>query len=585
VNRRKVAAVGLSALLALALAAACSKASNTTNNNTAGNTTAKFNAANGQIFKPSTTKGGTLHFGLAGDFDSVDPGNTYYGFSWNFLRLYGRALTMFKPAPGKASQQLVGDLAEGLGVPSDGGKTWTYHLRAGLKYEDGTPIVSQDVKYAVERAFDKDVLVNGPTYMSDHLDRQGYTGPYKMPNAVDPAITTPDDRTIVFHLKAPFSSFDYFAMLPETVPVPKAKDTGKDYQQHVVASGPYKFQTYEPGKSMVLVRNDQWSAATDPNRSALPDEIDVTLGMNGDDLDKQIQAGTIDADLAGTGVGSAMQTQLLAGGDAAKAQADNPTLARLWYTSINPHVKPFDNVNCRIAVEFAADKAGYQAGFGGPVAGGDIATGMIPPVIPGFQKFDLYPAGSDNTGDLDKAKAALAACGKPNGFDATIAYRSERSHEKAVAESLQQSLKRVGINLTIKGFPAGKYFSDFAGNQAYRDSNNLGLLENGWGADWNTGFGYLSQIVDSRTIRPSGGDYNFSIYDPTVDSLIDQTLVEPDISKVNALWGQIDQEVMKNAYVLPGVWAHALDLRSKNATNIFVDEAFGQYDYLQMGAK
>jgi peptide/nickel transport system substrate-binding protein len=210
---------------------------------------------------------------------------------------------------------------------------------------------------------------------------------------------------------------------------------------------------------------------------------------------------------------------------------------------------------------------------------------MIPPVIPGFQKLDLYPAGPDNTGDLDKAKAALAACGKPNGFDATIAYRSERSHEKAVAESLQQSLKRVGINLTIKGFPAGKYFSDFAGNQAYRDSNNLGLLENGWGADWNTGFGYLSQIVDSRTIRPSGGDYNFSIYDPTVDSMIDQTLVEPDISKVNTLWGQIDQEVMKNAYVLPGVWAHALDLRSKTATNIFIDEAFGQYDYLQMGAK
>jgi peptide/nickel transport system substrate-binding protein len=583
VNRRKVAAVGLSALLVLALVAACSKSNN--NTNTSGNTVAKFNAANGQVFKPSTTKGGTLHFGMVDDFDSVDPGDTYYGYSWNFLRLYGRALTMFKPAPGKASQELVGDLAEGLGVSSDGAKTWTYHLRAGLKYEDGTPITSKDVKYAVDRSLDKDVLKNGPTYLRDNLDTKGYTGPYKMPNADDPAITTPDDRTIVFHLNKPVSDFDYFAMLPSTVPVPKAKDTGKNYKLHVISSGPYKFQSYEPGKSLVLVRNTDWDQATDPNRPALPDEIDVTLGMNGDDLDKQIQAGTIDADLPGTGVRSAMQTQLLTGGDAAKAQADNPSLVRLWYTSINPHVAPFDNVNCRQAVEYATDKASYQAGFGGPLAGGDIATGMIPPQIPGFQKFDLYPAGADNTGDLDKAKAALVACGKPTGFDATLAFRSDRDAEKAVAESLQQSLKRVGINLTLKGFPSGTYFSDFAGNQAYRDSNKLGLLENGWGADWNTGYGYLSQIVDSRTIRPSGGDYNFSIYDPTVDALIDQASAETDSTKRNALWVQIDQEVMKQAYVVPGVWAHALDLRSKNATNIFFDEAFGQYDYLSMGAK
>jgi peptide/nickel transport system substrate-binding protein len=582
VNRRIASAISLSVVLALGLAA-CSK-SNTPSGNTTDNTTPKFNAANGQIFNPSTKKGGTLHYGMAGDFDSVDPGDTYYGFSWNFLRLYGRALTMFKPAPGKASQELVGDLAEGLGVPTDGAKTWTYHLRAGLKYEDGTPITSKDVKYAVERSLDKDVLVNGPVYFNQNLDLQGYTGPYKMPNGNDPAITTPDDRTIVFHLKTPFSGFDYFAMLPSTVPVPKAKDTGKNYLQHVVASGPYKFKSYEPGKSLVLVRNDQWDPATDPNRAALPDEVDVTLGMNGDDLDKQLQAGTMDADIEGVGIRSAMQTQVLSGGDAARAQADNPALARTWYTAINPHVAPFDNVNCRQAVEYAVDRVAYQAAWGGPLAGGDIASGLMPPPIPGFQKFDLYPAGADNKGDLDKAKAALTACGKPNGFDATISYRNERSQEKAAAEAMQQSLKRVGINLTIKGFPKGDYFSSFAGNQTFRDTNNLGLIETGWGADWNDGYGFMQQIVDSRAVHPAGGDYNFSVYDKNVDAMIDQALAETDTGKRNTIWQQVDQAVMKDAVVLPGVWAHALDLRSKHATNIFIDEAFGQYDYLQMGA-
>ena len=579
-NRRLAIAAGLSVILALSLAA-CNKKNE--NNPSPDNTTPVFDAANGKVFKPSDKTGGTLHFGIAGDWDSVDPGDTYYGLSWNILRLYGRALTMFKPEAGHASQELVGDLAEGLGVPSDGAKTWTYKLRAGLKYEDGSPITSRDVKYAVLRTVDKDTLVNGPTYFGDTLDLKGYTGPFKMPNADTTAIETPDDRTIVFHLKTGFSGFDYFAMLPATVPVPKAKDTGVKYKEHVIASGPYKFATFEAGKSFTLVRNDQWSKATDPNRKALPDKYEVTLGMNADDVDKQLQAGTLDVDLAGTGIQPAALSTVL-GDPALKAQADNPALARLWFTNINPKVAPFDNIECRKAVMYATDRVSYQSAFGGPFAGGDIATGLMPPQIPGFQKFDLYPAGADNHGDLTKAKDALTKCGKPNGFETTIAYRTERPKEKATAEALQQALNRVGIKLTIKGFPQKDYFAAFAGKPSYRDGNNLGLLQNGWGADWNDGYGFLSQIVDSRTIRESGGASNFTVYSSEVDTMIDQALAETDTAKRNTLWQKIDQKVMEGAYILPGVWAKALTLRSKKATNIFVNEAFGQYDYMAMGA-
>ena len=66
---------------------------------------------------------------------------------------------------------------------------------------------------------------------------------------------------------------------------------------------------------------------------------------------------------------------------------------RLWYTSINPTVAPLDNIECRKAIEYAADRTGYQTAYGGPLAGGDIATTLLPPMIPGYQKFDLYPAG------------------------------------------------------------------------------------------------------------------------------------------------------------------------------------------------
>src|SRR5690606_39046334 len=98
--------------------------------------------------------------------------------------------------------------------------------------------------------------------------------------------------------------------------------------------------------------------------------------------------------------------------------------------------------------------------------------------IPGYEKIDLYPAGPDNTGDLDKAREELAECGHPDGFDITIAYRSDRPKEQATAESMQQSLARVGINLTLLGHPTSGYFTAFT--DEFIAQNNIGLATNGW---------------------------------------------------------------------------------------------------------
>jgi peptide/nickel transport system substrate-binding protein len=211
---------------------------------------------------------------------------------------------MFKPAPGAASQQLVGDLAEGLGVPTDGGKTWTYKLRSGVKYEDGSTVTSKDVKYAVLRSTDKETFPNGPAYFEQFLNLPaGYKGPYKSKGMnTDSAITTPDDQTIVFHLKIPFGGFDYMAQLSQTAPVPEAKDTGAKYKEHVISSGPYMFATNEIGKHFTLKRNPNWDQATDPNRKALPDGYDVTLNVNADDIDNRLISGDLQVDVAGTGV-------------------------------------------------------------------------------------------------------------------------------------------------------------------------------------------------------------------------------------------------------------------------------------------
>jgi peptide/nickel transport system substrate-binding protein len=584
VIRKTRVLVAATAVLALGLTSACSGSSDDSTDSSGGTAKAEFNAALTKVFNPSTKKGGTVRMANSGDWDTLDPGETYYGYSWDFLRLYGRSLLTFKTEPGEPGNELTPDLAEGLGVPTDGGKTWTYKIRAGIKYEDGTVVKAADVKYAVLRSIDKATFPNGPAYFEAFLDLPaGYKGPYKSKGVnTDSAITTPDDTTVVFHLKQAFGGFDYFAQLPQTVPVPQDKDTGANYKQHVVSSGPYMFDQNNLGKNFSLKRNPNWDAASDPIRKALPDRFEVALNVNADDIDNRLLSGDLDIDVVGTGVQPAALGRVV-GDPNVKAQSDNPNLSRLWYTSIVGTVKPLDNINCRKAVEFAADKTGYQTAYGGPLAGGDVATTILPPTIPGYAKFDLYPAGADNTGDAAKAKEALTACGQPNGFSTNISYRAERPKEKAVAESLQQSLAKVGIKLTLKPFPQGDYFSQYAGNPPYVKANNLGLNVNGWGADFNSGYGFLSQIVDSRVIRETGGSSNTSVRDPEVDKMLDAAVAETDAAKAEPLWSAIDKKVMDDAYILPGVYAKSLLIRPKALSNVYVSQAYNMYDYATLG--
>jgi peptide/nickel transport system substrate-binding protein len=584
-NRTKLTGVvSLIAAAALGLSACAGSSNNPSTGSSSGGTTkAAFNAALDASYNPSTKAGGTIKYADDAQPDSTDPGDTYYGYMWDFVRLYGRALTMFKDVPGKGSAELVGDLAEGKGTTNDSGKTWTYKLRSGLKFEDGTPITSKDVKYAVERQYDKEVFPDGPTYLNDMLAwPAGYKGAYKSKGVnTDSAITTPDDQTITFHLKTAFSGFDYVVMTPQTIPVPQAKDTGAKYKEHPISSGPYKFETYTEGKGYALVRNDQWSKASDPNRPALPDRIEMQFNQNAEDIDNRIIAGDLDVHVTGTGVTSATQSRVLTSPDL-KARADNPTIARLWYVSIPSTVKPFDNKDCRVAVQYAMDRTSYQTAYGGAFTGGELATTILPPIIPGYQKFDLYPTPG-NKGDVNKAKEALTKCGKPSGFATTMGYRSERPKEKAVAEAFQQALAKVGITVTLKGFPKKDYFSTYCGNPPYVAKNNLGLCVNGWGADWNDGYGFLSQIVDSRVIRDTGGSSNISVRDPDVDKLLDQAQNELDVTKRNGIWGEIDKKVMEDATIYPGVYAKALLIRGKGLTNVWINQQFGYYDYLALG--
>lgn len=551
--------------------------------NGSGGASTSYNEGVTKIVNPSDAKGGTLRFVSSSDFDSMDPGNMYYAFAWDFSRLYARPLTTFKSQPGKAT--IVPDLATSLGQHSPDLKTWTYHLKPGIKYDDGTPVKAQDVKYAVARSnYAPDVLNKGPTYFSQYLvNPNNYKGPYKDKNLDDfKGVTTPDDSTVVFHLKAPFAEFDNLVSIPQTAPVPQAKDTGDSYQQHVVSTGPYKLDSYEPGKGATLSKNPYWDASTDPNRKQLVDKITFQANVQADDVDNRLLNGQADVDLAGSGVQAAARAKVLTNAQY-KSRLDDPLTTFIWYIPIDMQVKPFDNVHCRRAVEYGVDKTLFQSAYGGPT-GGDIASTALPVNIPGGQKFDLYPTPG-NKGDVNKAKQELQQCGQPNGFSTTMAFRADRPKEKAVAQAAQQSLSRVGIKLNLTSYPSNTYTNAQIGSPSFMKKNGIGLATYGWGADFPTGFGYLSQVDDGAAIKPAGNSNVSNLNDPQINNLFKQVVSEPDANKRAQIYAQINQLVMQQAANVPEVYVKSLLYRPSNLTNIYVNDGFGMYDYANIGVK
>ncbi|GHF45926.1 peptide ABC transporter substrate-binding protein [Kitasatospora xanthocidica] len=583
-RRSRTVALTAMAAAAVLVVTGCSSSSKSGDSSSSSAAGAGADAATKNIVNASDKKGGTVTFEMKGTPDSLDPGNTYYAYIYNFSRLYARPLTTFNPAAGEDGNKLVPDLAESMGQPSADGLSWTYKLRKGLKYDDGTPITSKDVKYAVERSnFAPDVNSNGPTYFHDLLvdNPTPYAGPYKDKEGDLKSIETPDDTTIVFHLQHPFADFDYLVSAPQTAPVPQAKDTGADYVKHIVSSGSFKFESYEDGKQATLVPNTNWDKSTDPIRKQLPDKIQLKMNIDQATIDKDLLAGNAQVDLVGGGVDPQTQAQILQN-PKLKAKTDNAYGGRLVYLAINSKVAPFDNVECRKAVQFAIDKVSVQTAEGGPIRG-QIANTVLPPDIPGHQDFNLYET-KDNKGDEAKAKDALKACGK-DGINTVLSARTERATEVAAATSIQAALKKVGINAEIQQYPQGKYLTDSAGAPQFTQDHNIGLMMMQWGADWPTGYGFLQQVVDGRAIKASGNSNLSQLNDPSVNKLIDDAAVNPDKAAREKIYGDIDKKVMEQAVIVPLTYFKVFLYRPDSATNLASTPAFsGEYDYLNIGS-
>ncbi|GAA2642694.1 ABC transporter substrate-binding protein [Streptomyces vastus] len=586
-GRRKQAVAAAGVVAALLATAACG-GGGTDEGGEGG--AAGFNAANNKVAQASEAKkGGELKFAGVQDADSWDTTRGYYGFAWNFMRYYSRTLVTGKTEPGAKGAEVTPDLATSTAKITDDGKTYTYTLRDGVTWEDGKPITSKDVKYGIERQWAQDVLSGGPVYLKDVLDPKGeYPGPYKDPSADKlglKAIETPDDKTIVFKLPAANSDFEDMLAMAFASPVRQDKDTKSKYGLKPFSSGPYKFQSYTPNKKLVLVRNENWKQSSDPVRKAYPDKISLTLFTNANDMDQRLINGDYDLDINQTGMSPQGRTTAL---KEHKGNLDNPVSGYVRYAVFPQSVKPFDNVDCRKAVLYGADHESLQTARGGPVAGGDIGTNMLPPSVPGAegQKYDPYDmAGADKKGNVAKAKEALKACGQPNGFKTTIAVRNNKPVEVATAESLQASLKKVGIDAEIDQYD-GAQTTGIIGSPSNVVKKGYGIIIMGWGPDFPTVQGFGLPLWSSKYILESGNNNFALIKDKTIDGLFDDYVKELDDAKKEQISTEINHKVMEGGYYLPFVFEKFIHWRGNNLANVYTTDNYsGQYDFVNLGLK
>ena len=596
-RKRLIAAVALAAAGAVVLAACSSSkggggggGSTSASGSNAGNNQgvpAAYNAAADNIVNPSTKTGGTLNLGATADADSWDPKIAYYGWAWNMGRLYLRNLIGYKVVNG-TKWELAPDLATDMGTHNANFTQWTYTLKPDVKWENGKPITAMDVKYGLERNFASAEIPGGPSsYFTSGLKApKDYKGPYKDGDLPDTDIKA-SGSTITINLTGPNADFNYLMAMDASGPVPyKTENTpykGSTYTKHPMASGPYKFQSYSPGKSLVLVRNPQWSQSTDTIRHPLVDQVDLTIDTNPEDLDSKLESGQLDANAAGGagGITPAFKSKVLTDPNV-KKNADDPAAASTQYLPVMQTV--ITNVHCRNAIFYATNKASILNVYGGPTSG-EISGAMTPPGIPGYQTtsdFDPLSAGPDQTGDLTKAKAELQACGKPNGFNVTFAYPTPSSYAPKVYSAEKAALSRVGIQLNAVTDDASTYYNTFIGSPANILKKQIGMGLAGWGADFPTDVGFYQAIANGNAIVDPGNSNYPSLNDPVVNQILGAGGAGKN---TEADWQKLNHQIMTDAVYVPLYWTKTLYYRNPRMTNVTCDNAlaFGIYDFVNVG--
>ncbi|MEI5527773.1 ABC transporter substrate-binding protein [Streptomyces brasiliscabiei] len=526
-------------------------------------------------------KGGTIHPIGPDDFSHLDPQRIYFAWNSTVANLYVRCLTGYRIAA-DGSMKLVGDLATDAGTMSDGGRTWTFTLKDGLKWEDGSELTVDDVRHGIERGF-ASFTTEGATYVQTWLTgsndfRKLYKGPYGGKH-LSSVVTDTAKRTVTFHLKTARPDLNWALAMHSYGAVPVKHDTKEKYDKDPVSCGPYRIRQHSVDKSLTLVRNTHWDPDTDPIRNAYPDSVVFEFGPESLQATDRLIAdsGTDEyAVMAYSGV-PAERIQKVISDSTLESRTIDGLLTGLYYYAIN--CRRIKDVRVRQALNYAWPLEQIRSIYGGPSAG-DYATTILSPDIAGRVKFDAYGKLKDPRGDTAKAKSLLKEAGK---LGQKIVYTYPQGANDAYDKTkvvIANALKEAGFDPVVKPVESTSYY-----DQVGQIDNQFDVMWYGWSPDWPAAYTLIQPLFDGTTIAdnaPNVSQLNVS----WVNAAIKKNTTITDTAKEEAAWAALDKEIMaKEAPIIPETYQRRYYLYGSKVGGAQFDPLFSAFIVYKLYAK
>lgn len=516
-------------------------------------------------------RGGTMILAAASAGGTLDPQINYTLQYWQIYQSMYDTLVTFKHAAGKDGFVIVPDLAEEMPTPQDGGKTYVFKLRKGIKFSNGQEVTVKDVVASFQRIF----KISGPTSGTFYNGIVGADACLKTPATctLDGGVVGDEAAgTVTFHLTAPDSEFldkiavPHASILPADTP---AKDMGSEI---IPGTGAYMAAAYDSNKQLKLVRNphfQEWSKDAQPD--GYPDEIDMNFGLT-----EEAEVTAVENGQADWMFDQPPADRLSEIGSKYQDRVHINTLLAMYYIPMNTNLPPFNNEKARQAVAYAIDRKATVKLFGGPKLAAP-ACQILPPDFPGYEPycpFTKNPGDKWTAPDMAKAKELVKESGTA-GQKVTIVVE-DLVPNRAIGTYMQSLLKQLGYDADVKVMASNIQFTYI---QNTKNKVQMSLTE--WYQDYPAASDFLNVLFGCDSFHPeSDASVNIAGFcDKTIDGKIKhaQATSITDLDAANKEWTQIDKDVTDAAPAAVLFTPKHVDFLSKRVGN-FVFNAQYQWN-------
>ncbi len=506
--------------------------------------------------------GGTLKLVAHGSAGTIDPQVNYTQEFWQLYQNSYDQLVTFKQVAGKGSTEIVPDLATAIPKAEDGGKTYVFHLRKGIKFSNGEPVTVQAVYHSFVRIF----KVHGPTAGTFYNGIVGADACLKTPDTCTlekGVVIDPKANTVTFHLTQPDSEFFDKIAVPLAAILPADTPMKGSGVTPLPGSGAYMIQSYVPDQKLVMVRNPhfkEWSADAQPK--GYPDKIVYNFGLTGDAQVTAIENGQADW-MYDTPPADRLNEM----GTRYSKQVHVNAQAAFFYLSMNTNLAPFNNVKARQAVNYAIDRNAVVNLWGGKVLAQPACT-ILPPKFPGFEQHCDYTKNPGDVAwsapDMAKAKELVKESGTA-GQKVTLIV-SDKTVNKNIATYIQSVLNDLGYKASVHTISSNIQFTYIQNTK-----NKVQASLTDWYQDYPAASDFLNVLFSCDSFHPgSDSSINTSGFcskkvDADMKAAMTTALTDP--AKADKMWAKVDQEIMAQAPIAPLFNPKRVDFVSKRLGN------------------